>query len=320
MRERERGRLGGGEEWGISKQEVTELRGTGGQFSSTQRGQSRGHWPFPPFLSLCPPPHHSIMLTLFVFHFAADLKLPLSSSGHISSRAPPCFFPTCVPSFLHSDLLVYFSPTLSSSSFPFFFFGSHPHDLPIFPYWVVFLFLSSTFFAPSSLREPTGLSCEVLLRCWQNTKPFTSILHLGSLATALSSAWACEKDSGRQTNKERSKTKGKKMQNAIHPPKLEPGGQLNVLELFVTVWKWKELHYTQTVTLVHCDTFLVLVFHLLQKKCLLSLQRSWGIESFLYKPVPSSYKEEEWPRWKMQLVDKVQSSHSTILSSWKRKT
>lgn len=137
MRERERGRLGGGEEWGISKQEVTELRGTGGQFSSTQRGQSRGHWPFPPFLSLCPPPHHSIMLTLFVFHFAADLKLPLSSSGHISSRAPPCFFPTCVPSFLHSDLLVYFSPTLSSSSFPFFFWFS--------PTWPAYLSLLRCF-------------------------------------------------------------------------------------------------------------------------------------------------------------------------------
>lgn len=38
---------------------------------------------------------------------------------------------------------------------------------------------------------------------------------------------------GRQTRKEAKRRK--KMQNAIHPPKLEPGGQLNVLELFVTV-------------------------------------------------------------------------------------
>lgn len=160
LRERERGRLGGGEEWGISKQEVTELRGTGGQFSSTQRGQSRGHWPFPPFLSLCPPPHHSIMLTLFVFHFAADLKLPLSSSGHISSRAPPCFFPTRVPSFLHSDLLVYFSPTLSS--FPFFLVLTHMTCLS-FP---TALFSSS--YLPLSLpRLPcvSPLDCHVRCCC-----------------------------------------------------------------------------------------------------------------------------------------------------------
>ena len=79
---------------------MTELQGTGGQFSSTQRGQSRGHWPFPPFLSLCPLPpvtlSHSLMLTHFVLH------LLQTSSCHflLHSTSLSWVFLHCFPTYI----------------------------------------------------------------------------------------------------------------------------------------------------------------------------------------------------------------------------
>lgn len=139
-----------GEEWGINKREVTELRGTGGQFSSTQRGQSRGHWPFPPFLSLCPPPsHHSILLPnahSLCVSLGADLNLPLSSpSFHIFFLSPSFLRfhpPFKLTSFSLGFLSSPFSPlshtsSLSYSSQTLFFFFPPLHFLcPFFPVWV----------------------------------------------------------------------------------------------------------------------------------------------------------------------------------------
>lgn len=97
LSEREQGRVGGGEEWRINKWEVTELQGTGGQFSSTQRGQSRGHWPFPPFLSLCPPPSD------------LSIYLPNAKSLSVSFVANLFLSVFFLCSKTHPNCLLYFS-------------------------------------------------------------------------------------------------------------------------------------------------------------------------------------------------------------------
>lgn len=126
MSERERGRVGGGEERGINKREVTELRGTGGQFSSTQRGQSRGHWPFPPFLSLCPPPSHRVPCSLALCLTRCQ---PLSLPPPLSYAS---FLGPSLPLFFHRLNLLFPSPFLCRP-FLLSLFSQHPHGPLSYP-------------------------------------------------------------------------------------------------------------------------------------------------------------------------------------------
>lgn len=59
--ERERGRVGGGEEMGINKREVTELQGIGGQFSSIQRGSAEATGLLHASSHCAPSLHHSML-------------------------------------------------------------------------------------------------------------------------------------------------------------------------------------------------------------------------------------------------------------------
>lgn len=153
--------MGGGEERGINKQEVTELRGTGGQFSGTQRRQSRGHWPFPPFLSLCSPslssltPSYALVPTHFVFY-----SLPTSLVSHVH----------------HS--IDFLSQLFSACTLKLKF-------IAFFPSFQTQVLWSKTFFFPFALTQPL---------CLPLTRPFAPlILHFLCHAVPMWVQWIAKR-------------------------------------------------------------------------------------------------------------------------------